>query len=233
MRVVVTRPAVSGGRTAAKLAALGHHPLLLPLSEPHHDQEAASHALSQPHRAIVLTSGEAVRVLAALGVSAFSQTPVLAVGEATATLARQAGFAHVTCAEGTGISLAQKIIAEGHRDLLYLAGNPRSPDLEERLTKAGTAFRTVECYRMQPLVWSDAQANLLSPPPEAVLLYSQEAARLFCAQKIVRESAAHWPDCRLLCLSAKVAKGLSAAITLPVLIAPSPDEDQLLALLSA
>lgn len=233
MRVLVTRPAVSGERTAAKLAALGHHPLLLPLSEPFHDLEAAQRALTRTPRAIVLTSGEAVRVLGALDVSPLASIPILAVGEATARLARQAGFTHVTQAGGTGASLAQMIIGEGITDLLYLAGNPRSPDLEAGLQAAGTSFATVECYRMQPLVWTAAQARLLSPPPEAVLLYSQEAARLFCAQQAVRERVSRWSNCRIFCLSAKVAAGLSSDMPLPVSVAESPDEDQLLSMLSA
>ncbi len=64
MRIVVTRPQRSGERTAAKLEALGHAPVLLPLFHPCHHGERAVAALSDPAGAIAVTSAEALRALA-------------------------------------------------------------------------------------------------------------------------------------------------------------------------
>lgn len=63
MRIVVTRPQRSGERTAAKLEALGHEPVLLPLFHPIHHGERAISALSAPLAAIAVTSAEALRAL--------------------------------------------------------------------------------------------------------------------------------------------------------------------------
>ncbi len=45
MRVLVTRPQHSGERTAERLRKLGHEPILLPLSQPVHDGDAAVRGL--------------------------------------------------------------------------------------------------------------------------------------------------------------------------------------------
>jgi uroporphyrinogen-III synthase len=63
MRVLVTRPQSQGERTAQRLRGMGHEPLLLPLSEPRHDTDAAIEALNVHDGPIAITSAEAVRSL--------------------------------------------------------------------------------------------------------------------------------------------------------------------------
>lgn len=233
MRVLVTRPQPAAARTAAKLAALGHEPVLLPLSRAVHDRAAAAAALCEPFSAVAVTSAEAAGLLGdALSARQRADIPVYAVGRASADAVRAAGFGRVATAGGDGRDLAGLILREkpdfSAGPLLYLAGDPRAPGFESRLREAGVPFRTVECYRMEPRVPAAAEIGraLLSPPPDAVLLYSRETAARFFA--LVPE---RFPAARMLCMSRNVAAAVPARFAAGVAVAASPDEESLLALL--
>lgn len=232
MRVLVTRPRQSAERTAERLRNLGHQPLILPLTRPRHLPEDAEKALGRPHSALVVTSAEAVRAISKLDLSAYLDVPVFAVGSATADEVRHAGFCTVRVADGTGEGLARLLIDLDRQDLLYLAGHPRSPDLERGLTAAGIRFSTTVCYEMLPLVWIRSEVQVLETAPDAVLLYSSEAARLFMEQPLVRDNPDFWQNCRALCLSGKVARSLGEATKMKVSVASQPTEEALFALLS-
>src|SRR4051812_12928068 len=96
MRVLVTRPREQAERTAERLGALGHEPFVAPLLTIVPTQEPPPPA---PFAAFVVTSAHAIPALASLG-DAARQAPVLAVGERTAALARQAGLRQAQTAEG-------------------------------------------------------------------------------------------------------------------------------------
>jgi len=231
MRVIVTRPADSARRTAEKLAALGHQPLLLPLTRAEHRADEALKALSLPHRAIVLTSAEAIRALGGIDLAPHFDTPVFTVGEASAKAARKAGFRRVTAGGGNGEALAKQVGASGLDPLLYLAGAPRSPGFEEGLQQQGTGCHTVECYAMVPKDWSDQEIALLSPRPDALLLYSREAAKLFFSRAAVRERRQTLSGLRVLCLSAAIADAVPGDFAVETQVSPTPSEADLLALL--
>lgn len=113
MRVLVTRPRPAAERTAARLSAMGHEAVILPLMQAQHLAGAARAALSEPHQAIAVSSGEAVRVLGALGpaLEPHLATPLFAVGEATARAAGDLGFTDVRIGPGTGEGLAETVAA--------------------------------------------------------------------------------------------------------------------------
>jgi uroporphyrinogen-III synthase len=237
MRVLVLRPEPAATRTAEKLATLGHEAVRLPLSRAEHDVAAVKAALTKPHAAIAITSAEAARLLAGIGenLAPHRQTPLFAVGEASAEAARRAGFRTVVAGGGDGESLAKTILAHTRPDgpILYLAGSPRAPGFERRLKEAGIPFHTAEAYRMVPLAPSPAEieAALLAPVPDAVLLYSRESARAFFALAPLAEAPKRFPAMRLLCMSANVAAAVPESFTARAAIAAAPDEESLLALL--
>lgn len=177
MRVIVTRPEFSARRTAARLAELGHTPVLLPMSRPAHKPEAALEALQAPHAALAITSAEAIRTLSLLGpaLAGHLATPLLAVGRATAEAAIALGFTTVIDGDGSGTQLAEAAAdyfsaqdyhlspqashpsaqgrhprAQGAPLLLYLAGKPRSPHFETGLAARNIGFSTTEIYEMLP-----------------------------------------------------------------------------------
>ncbi len=235
MRVIVTRPAISATRTAAKIFALGHKPVLLPLFKAEHNLDAVLRALVERPSGLLLTSAEAVRCLKEVGAAdeAFRTIPIHAVGEATAEAARNIGFVSVSTSEGNGEALA-KHVADIHEPdlppLLYLAGEPRSPGLERGLEERGISFRTVTAYRMTAVPHAPEEIDILFDGPTIALLYSREAALRFAALLNGRRSAASQLR-SILCLSPAIAAALPTSLAPLARAASEPREDCLLALL--
>jgi uroporphyrinogen-III synthase len=236
VRVLVTRPAVSAPRTAEKLRAGGHEPVFLPLMQADHDTRGALDALSRPHSSIAMTSAEAARVLALVRAELTDRChkTLYAVGQATADAAAELGFLNIRIGAGTGLDLAQ-MIAEEARDtafpILYLAGRPRSTRFEQHLREKALPFDVAEVYEMRPVNHDSAtvEAALLSPPPDAVLLYSRENAHRLL--DIAQDYLPSVPHLQWLCMSAQVAEALPATLHRNIRIAPHPDESGILALL--
>ncbi|WP_349436191.1 uroporphyrinogen-III synthase [Pararhizobium sp. A13] len=236
MRVLVTRPQPSAAATAARLEALGHEAIVLPMMEAGYQPQAALDVLPLPHSAIAVTSAEAFRALSAISdrLAPHLQTPVFCVGAATADAARQLGFQSIIAGPGTGAGLAQ-LIADTARSLedglVYLAGLPRSPGFETALREAGIRCHVADVYRMSPIAHApETVENLLaSRKPEAVLFYSHETARHFFALNALAPKTA-FHDMRLLCLSEHVADAVPRGIG-HIAIAAEPNEKSLFALL--
>lgn len=227
VRVIVTRPAISAGQTAARLLALGHLPIPLPLTEAVHHPDAAIAGLAIAHAAIAVTSAEALRVLQSIDdvLQPHLDTRLYAVGEASAQAARDAGFRDVVAGAGTGAELAELIAGDAAdlgRPLLYLAGKPRSPAFEQGLAEHGVSILTVECYAMQAIPYVEP----VEISADAVLLYSREAARLFFELSVMGAEAM-----RICCLSDNVATAVPARFRKNTHIAAQPDEEGIFALL--
>ncbi|WFU08555.1 uroporphyrinogen-III synthase [Rhizobium sp. CB3090] len=241
MRVVVTRPAHSGERTARRLAEMGHEAVLLPLSKPIRHIDATRQALSDTRGAIAVTSAEAIRTLRAIGqpLQPHLGRPLFAVGKATADEAKNLGFIHVFTSEGSGTELAELISREWadipQAPLLYLAGSPRAAGFEARLTGLNIPFQTVECYRMQNIIIEDATLRRLffDASADAVLLYSHQTAKRFFSLPFLQRHQNLLASTRFLCLSEAIAEAVPPSLHSHVDIANMPDEDSLLALLAA
>lgn len=233
MRVLVTRPEPSATRTAERLKAMGHEPLLLPLFVATHDRSAIERTLADERPdALVVTSAEALRALGTAG--SLADLPLFAVGDRTAAAAREAGFHTIETAAGDGRALAGLLAARFSNapkpSLLYLAGEPRAPHLEQALAEQRFTVKPAICYRMQPveLTASEVQA-VFDRKPEAVLLYSSEAARRFF--DLVADHLQKGLAGRILCLSPAIAAVVPADMSEQIECAASPDENSLFALL--
>ncbi|MFT4185511.1 MAG: uroporphyrinogen-III synthase [Rhizobium sp.] len=239
MRVVVTRPRHSGERTARRLAQMGHEALLLPLSTPIHDTEAAGHALSETQGTIAVTSAEAIRALAALGeaIRPHLHRPLFAVGKATAKEAGTLGFTRVLASDGSGVELAELIAHDSsgtaRPPLLYLAGSPRAAGFETRLAELNIPLRIAECYHMRDAEPDDAalRALFLGDRTETVLLYSRQTALRFFGLPLLRRQPEILAETWFFCLSEAIAETVPTAFAARTKIAAMPDEDSLLALL--
>lgn len=252
MRVLVTRPDPGGARTAARLVLAGHDPVLMPLfgtrvtaspqDLPPADRIGGLIATSA--RAFALFETEDLPDTAILGV------PVHAVGPATARAARRAGFRDVHEGAGTASELARALIdrraqhvpatggdvpEDGAQVLVYLAGVPRTAAIEVALDEAGVAFSVLDCYEMTEISYSTdiLVSGILSPPPEAALLYSANAARRLAALLDAEGLGNRLDSTRFLCLSGAIAAELPAGWRARAIAALRPDEDSLLASLAA
>lgn len=235
MRVLVTRPQPSATRTATRLEALGHQPILLPMTVARHDPQAAFEVLAGVHAAIAVTSAEALRAIASESdaLKPHLDTPLFCVGAATAAAARDTGFTDTIIGGGTGADLAATILLADARSkvepLLYLSGTPRAPDFENALRDAAITFKAVNVYTMEPIVREAGEiARLFSEAkPDAILFYSVETARHFFASDDVK--SLDLLGIRMLCMSSRIAEAVPDSLSKAV--ATRPDEQSLLDLL--
>ena len=234
VRILVTRPEPDNARTAAALRARGHTPVLAPLLRV---EPVAAEIGPGPFAAVLITSANAVRALTAHPARArVMALPAFVVGDATAAVARDAGFASVEAAEGDAASLVRLVRARcgaASAPLLYLAGADRAADLGAALAQDGIAVTLAVVYRalLQPLA-SDARAELAAGRIDRVLHYSRRSARHYLAAATeagLRPQAlrpAHH------CLAEPVAAVLREAGAATVMVAAEPDEAHLLSLLN-
>lgn len=168
MRLLVVRPEPGAAATAAKLRALGHEPIVVPL--------LATEALDwqppeRPPDAVIITSAAAVRH-AGPAAAALHDAPLFCVGEATAAAARSAGWRDVAVGPGTLQGLLDQLAASGPRHLLHLAGEDRTAiTLPAALTITTSILYRARLLPLPMLV-----------PVDAILLHSPRTARHVAAE---------------------------------------------------
>ena len=252
MRVLVTRPEPGGQITAGRLAAAGHEPVLMPLFAARITGKADDLPPADRIGGLIATSARAFSIFegeeaAAKGVRLI---PVHAVGPMTAQAARAAGFADIREGGGTASDLARSLV-EAHEAaaavggaagkgssrpaLVYLAGTPRKPVIEDALAAAGLEVRVVECYEMVEISYSTdiLISDILSPPPDAVLIYSANAARRLARLMDGKGLGNALDSARFVCLSPAIAAALPERWRAGAVASDHPDEDRLLASLAA
>ncbi|HTS40104.1 MAG TPA: uroporphyrinogen-III synthase [Xanthobacteraceae bacterium] len=232
MRLLITRPAEDGERSAAALRARGHQVLLAPLLriEPIADVDLGA----TDYAAILMSSANAARAIAPHPRMRDLMTrPVLAVGASTARAARTAGFLDVQSADGNARDLGRLAAARfsGSRaPLLYLTGDERARDLADDLPNV--PVRTVVVYRAVKIAAlpPNVRDALLAGNLDGVLHFSLRSAEAFVACT----KAAGLLDKALAlfhyCLSPRVAGALAGAAD--IRIAARPDEAALLDLVA-
>lgn len=234
-RVLVLRPQAAGLRTAARLAALGLECVRAPILR---IEPTGAPVPDGPFDAVCVTSAAALHRMAHLP-DALKALPLLAVGERTALLAREAGFAHVHAADGERHSLAalarQLFAGRAGARLLLALGQDHKPDTPALLRGAGVEPVPWIAYeaRAADVLPEAARAVLASGTLDAVVHYSRRSATIAC-DLVMR--AGLWPafaGCAHYALSDDVAAPLRERGAATVLVAERPHEDALLALFTA
>jgi uroporphyrinogen-III synthase len=216
MRIWVTRAEPGASRTADRLRALGHEPLVAPLLQVHPLPAAIDLGDAG---ALAFTSGNGVRAFAAL--SADRGLPVFVVGKATAQAARAAGFAVVVSAGSDVAALAALVTGFAGQlagTVLFAGAAEPAGDLIGALQAAGVKARAVAVYETRPV---PAQ---VPPGAQAVLVHSPKAAAELARMPLAGDLAVY-------CISAAAAAPLTK--TGRISIAPEPNEASLLGLLGA
>ncbi|HLH88284.1 MAG TPA: uroporphyrinogen-III synthase [Xanthobacteraceae bacterium] len=241
MRLVVTRPAPDGERTAAALRARGHDVMLAPLLfiEP----EPAPDLGPGPWGGVLITSANAVRAIAEHPrKDELTSLRLFAVGRRSAEAARAEGFADVVSADGDAPALARLVAAQDRTQdqkpqvrlpLLYLAGEDRVADLAGALAAQGVAAQTVVVYRavVATSLPADVRDALAAGAIDGVLHYSRRSADAFTALALAAVIDLKRLATKHFCLSAEVAEPLRQVGVDAPMIAASPDEAALLALI--
>jgi uroporphyrinogen-III synthase len=235
MAVLVTRPRPDDETTSAALRARGYQTLTAPMLR--FEAVAFKDDTDAPYDAVIVTSANALRGIEAyLEGSRLLKLPLFAVGEATASTARRAGFGNVLAADGGAASLRDLVLASVKTKrlkkagtLLYLAGADLARDLAGELGERGFTVVTYTTYRMIPeqSLPREASDAFAANGVEAVLHYSRRSARAFLEAARaagVEISALAVPHC---CISAAVASVLRDAGATQVMAASSADENAL------
>lgn len=228
--ILVTRPEPGGQETAARLAALGHRAVLAPalvLTPSPFEMPAC--------QAVLVTSRAGARALPA----PLPGLRVLAVGEATAEVARAAGWA-AEAAAGTAESLAALAALRcdpAGGPLLLAVGQGYALDLAAALR--GQGFRVLRrvAYRATPSAALPATAltALQRREVSGVLFHSPRSAA--CAITLVRAAGLldRLAGLTACAISPRVAaaarKALAPLAFREIRVAPRPGEDALLAVL--
>lgn len=228
VRVLVTRPEPGCSATAARLAALGLEPVLLPLTR----IEPTGAALpAGPFDAVMATSANAIRIAEKEGIARLLDLPLFAVGPATGAAARQAGFSQVIEGRGDADALAGEIIGSTGRSarLLYLAGQTRLSAAEARLRAAGLSVVVAETYRTVTVELGPGELSTRLDGREVdfVLLYSRLAAKAVSQALLDPADGVLVEGSAFLCISAGVADALPPVLRANARIATEPNEEAL------
>ncbi len=169
MRVLVTRPEPAASRTAARLTALGHDPIVVPLMAPH---ALDWRVPPGDWQAVAFTSALAPG-LGGAGLAGLTGLPAYAVGTATADAAHTAGFTDVRTSDDDASRLFARAGADGIARLLHLTAPERSAAaVPPGLTVGACEIYTTDLAPALPAAAATA---------DLTLLYSARTARHFAA----------------------------------------------------
>lgn len=230
MRVLLTRPLDDAKPLAELLAARGIDSVFAPL--------LAITYLDGPD--IDLTGVQALLVTSANGVRAIAKRSndrvvrVLAVGDASARAAKQAGYRDVASASGDVDALADLVKRSCKAEdgaLLHVAGTVVAGDLATLLEDYD--YRREVLYEAQTATDLSAEtvAAFKNGDIDAVLFYSPRTAKQFFQLIIKAGIELSLKDVEVLCLSKAVARYTVGLGWKQVHIAERPDQDAMLALL--
>jgi uroporphyrinogen-III synthase len=228
--ILITRPEPGASETAARLAARGLRAIVAPVLE---IRRLPGRLPPPAHlQAIVIASGNAVPALPAT----HRHLPLMAVGEATASRARAAGFVRVTSADGDAgalAALAARSCDSKAAPLLLATGSGQGKALAADLRTRG--FRVIRraVYAAVPVraLPEAARETLAVGDVAAALFFSAETAR-HCVQLLLRarlHEAVRTVDA--LAIGKPAAVALQALPWRCIRVAARPTQDAMLALL--
>jgi len=230
--VLVTRPRPEAEETAARIQALGHACLIEPMLEI--VPLAGSPLDLAGVQALLVTSRNGARALATR--SPERALRVFAVGEATARLLVDLGFAAVETAEGTALDVAERVrrsCAPPAGALLHVRGAEVVADPVPLLRTAGFETRSAVWYEARtPSAFSPhLKRTMRQRAIGYALFFSRRTARTFVSLAEAADLRSACADIEACCLSAAVAAGLEGVGWRAVRVSVRPEQDALLALL--
>ena len=169
-------------------------------------------------RTILVTSGNGVRALAALGLPA--ETRVFAVGDRTAELVENAGM-QVVSAKGTVEDLLALCLAHPEAaPFWHLRGHHSRGDLAPRLRAKGLETYETICYQqVEQDLTREARALIEGERPVVLPLFSPRSAAL------VLEQARPGPRCICVAISKRVAEVAAQSGVTEIVTAQAPTRD--------
>jgi uroporphyrinogen-III synthase len=220
LRIWVTRALPQATATAARLVARGHDPVVVPVIE----TRPARFGLEDfaGAGALALTSQAGVAAIAAFA-PRLCVLPVFAVGDATATAARQAGFDQVYSASGRVEGLVALILAHPSLGLiLHASAALPAGDLVGDLVRAGQPARRLVVYETVPTAIAAMPDQV-----DAIMIHSAQAAKAVAAMILPYQTA----TLHLYGLSSDAVLPLAAFNFAKIAVARFANEESILSLL--
>ena len=235
MRLLLTRPKSDDDPLPGLLETAGHSIIIEPLLSVESLQPAAF--IEVLLQAVVATSANAIRAAKSSALLApVLELPLFAVGTATATAARDAGFKHIVEGPGTARDLVAFMLArlqpqEG--GILYFRGEHVAFELAPELTQAGLIVQECIVYRAVPAVSFTVPTlkALRQGKIDGVVLLSPRTAAIYAG---LVSAAGLSPEIRKpahYCLSDRVAAPLAALPGVTARISTRPALQELVALI--
>jgi uroporphyrinogen-III synthase len=231
MKLLVTRPALDAGPLSDLLTAAGHTVLLDPLLSIRFRDRGALDL--DGATGLLFTSGNGVRAFAAL--STRRDIPAYAVGDRTATLARELGFERTLSADGDVAALVALVRAHRKPEdglLLHVSGHDVAGELAQSLEAAGYGVRRAVLYDAEPAadLAPATRTALGTGTLDGVLLFSPRTARHFVALMHLSGLSSRASRIAAWCLSPAVAQALNGLKLAEIHIAAEPTQAALLSL---
>lgn len=170
-RLLVTRAEPDASDTARLIAELGGEAVLLTTRR----EVAILEAAPPKPDLLIATSPRAFRLGEPIPQD-WLGLPCLTVGGVTAEAARLVGFSDIRIAGGEAASLKPLLAPFAGRRAIYLAGEPRRPELEADATASGLSLDLWRRYRMEEGASAEDIDAKLKNPVDAVLHFSRESA---------------------------------------------------------
>ena len=229
MRILVTRPGAEGESLAIHLNDIGVDTLLEPLLTV--KDRGVNGIKTDGVQAYLATSANGIRAL--VRTKPDFTMPLFAVGDATATSARQGGFKTVHSASGDVEALTmlvKDILEPKNGSLIYAAGSSQAGDLLGTLSKLGFNCRQEVLYETLPTrsFSPDTIASIKANTIDVVLLYSPKTAEIFV--DLVRKSrlVRSCQTIKAACLSQEVAEKIKGISWNEIVIAREPTHEALM-----
>lgn len=227
--VLITRPEPGASETAARVAAIGLHPIVAPVLA----IAVVTARLPAPDRiaAILLTSRNAVPAFG----PAWHGHAVFTVGQATARQAQAAGFRVIRSADGDAGDLARLVVATQSPAagiLLLASGRGQGRPLAAALREAGFKVLHRIVYAAAPVAaLSPAAVDALKQGSLTSMFFSTETARHFVWLLQEAGLADTVRDSEAVAISRRVGVALGALPWRRIRVAVRPNQDEMLALL--
>ena len=232
-RALITRPREDSAALAEAVKRLGIEPVSAPMMAITYVSADIEDAFDSC-QAVLFTSRNGVRALCRL--TQRRDKKAYAVGDGTADLARENGFASVRSASGDSQNLARLVVDTLKPEdgpLLHAAGATVAGDLSGALEEAG--FRTIRrtMYSAEPVgeLPPGVLAALRDSELDCVLLFSPRTARIFLGLVAAAEIGSSLSGLAAVCMSDAVANELDPAAWREIRVAAAPTSETMVKML--
>lgn len=234
-RALITRPREDSATLAEAVKRRGIEPVSAPMMAVTYLSADIEDAFDSC-QAVLFTSRNGVRALCRL--TPRRDRKAYAVGDGTADLARENGFASVRSAGGDSRDLARLVVDTLKPEdgpLLHAAGATVAGDLSGALEEAG--FRTIRrsMYNAEPVgeLPPGVLAALGNGELDCVLLFSPRTARIFLGLVAAAEIGSSLNGLVAYCLSDAVAKELDSDAWREIRVAAAPTSEAMVKMLES